>query len=396
MHRRFAASVTLLLVLIVTLVGCGAAGAPATSAPGSAGGASTPTRTAALTTTPATSAAGAAGATPATRTTTPAAAPAGQTEGQVVIYSARREALMKPLVDAFTAQTGIKVTLKSGSPGELALLIEQERGRSGGDVHFSTDAATAESLRQKGLLEPYVSPNAAGVPAEFKAADGAWTGVIGRSRNIIYNSDLVRPEDAPRSVFALTDPQYRGKVAIASIREGGVRLWLASLLQERGEEFTVKYINDLLANGMQVLPNHTEVTNAVVRGEVALGLANHYYYALEVKKNPGAPLGLIYPDQGPNDAGTLVMPLTVGIIKGAKNPGAARAFVDFALSGEGQLPLTTQESEFPLAEGVPLGEAAAPGVKPIGEIKRPRTDFAKLAEAEKRAVELFTPLLGGN
>lgn len=323
-------------------------------------------------------------------------APAAQVGGEVVIYSARKEELMKPLVDAFTVKTGVKVTLKSGGAGELATLIDQEKGSPRGDVFFTTDAASAEGLRQKGLFEPYVSPNAASVPTEFKATEGGWTGVIGRSRNIIYNTDLVKSGDAPKSVFELTDAKYKGKVAMASIREGSVRLWLDSLVQIKGEEFTTKYINDLLANGLKVLPNHTEVSKAVASGEYAFGLTNHYYYAIEKNRNQNVPLGLIYPDQGPNDIGTLVIPLSVSVIKGAKNQAAARAFVDFALSPDGQLPLTTQENEFPLTVGTPLGAASAPGVRTIGEIKRPTIDFAKLAEIEKRVVEIFTPLLGAN
>ncbi len=338
-------------------------------------------------------------ATGGTRTGSAASAPAPGSGGKLTIYSARKEELMKPLVDAFQKQTGIEVTLKTVGAGELAALIEQERGRGGADAFFTTDAASAEALRQKALLEPYQSPNAARVPAEFKAADGAWTGVIGRSRNIIYNTNVTQPADLPDSVFDLTDPKYKDKIAIASIREGSVRLWLASLLLERGEDFTVKYLNDLRANGLKVLTNHSEVTNAVSRGEVAYGLTNHYYYVIAYKdaqkKNENLPLGLIYPDQGQNDPGTLVIPLAVGIVKGAKNPDAAKRFVDFALSEEGQLPLTTQENEFPLVPGVGLGSAAVPGVKSIDEIKRPATDFTKLADAERRAVELFTPILSG-
>ncbi len=340
--------------------------------------------------------AGSAVATPGSPAASPAARPAGgagATGGRLVIYSARKEELMKPVVDAFQRQTGIQVTLKSGSPGELALLIGQERGNPQGDVFFTTDAAGIEGLRQQGLLEPYKSPNAEKVPAEFKAADGGWTGVIGRSRNIMYNTNLVKPEDAPKSIFELTDPKWKGKVAIASIREGGVRLWLSWLVQEKGEDFTVKYIKDLQANGMKVLTNHTEVQKAVGRGEFALGLVNHYYYVFEQKA--GSPVGLIYPDQGASDIGTLVTPLAVGIVKGAKNGDAAKRFVDFMLSAEGQQPLTTQESEFPLLPGVGLGQANVPGVRPIDQIKRPTVDFTKLADVEKRVVEVFTPLLSG-
>jgi iron(III) transport system substrate-binding protein len=313
--------------------------------------------------------------------------------GALTVYSARKEALMEPLVQAFQQTTGVEVTLKSGAPGELALLIEQEKGSPRGDVFFTTDAAGAEMLRQKGLLEPYQSPNAERVPDEFKAADGSWVGVVGRSRNIMINTSLIAEAEAPKSVFDLTQPRFNNKLAMASIREGGVRLWLASLLLERGEELTTKYINELKANGIKVLANHTEVAEAVARGEVAVGLQNHYYYV--PKALAGAPVALVYPDQGPNEMGTLVTPLAMGILKGARNGPQAMAFVDFALSPAGQAPLTTQEQEFPLVSGVGLGAATAPGVRTIDQIKRPRLDWVKLAESEKRAVQLFTPILGG-
>jgi len=271
--------------------------------------------------------------------------------------------------------------------------MTQERGSPRGDVFFTTDAGGAENLRLQGLLEPYVSPNAANVPAEFKSPDGAWTGVIGRSRNIMYNTERVKPEDAPDSITDLTDPRWKGQAAMASIAEGGVRLWLAWLLLEKGEAWTVKYVNDLKANGMKVLPDHTDVANAVGRGEVSLGIVNHYYYVFE--KRDGSPVGLIYPDQGEGEMGTLVVPLAVSMIKGAPHPSAAKQFVDFALSADGQQPLTTQESEFPLVEGADLGSAKMQDVRTISEIKRPNVDFTELAKAEKRAVELFTPILGG-
>lgn len=311
-------------------------------------------------------------------------------EKELVLYSARKEELMEPVVDLFRKKTGVNVTVKSGKPAELAVAIEQERTSPRGDAFFTTDAGGAEQLRQKTLFEPYVSPAAETIPAEFKAPDGAWTGVIGRSRNIMVNTNLVRTEEFPRSVFELTAGRWKDKVAAASIVEGGVRLWLSSLLVLKGEDFTTKYVNDLKANGLRVLKDHTEVANAVSRGEFPLGLLNHYYYV--PKKRQGAPVDLIYPDQGPSDIGTLVTPLAIAVIKGARHPVAAKAFVDFVLGPEGQAPLTTQEQEFPLTPGASLGAAAVPGVRSIEQIKRPSVSFTRLSEAEKRAVELYTPL----
>lgn len=323
--------------------------------------------------------------------TTQTSQPLSGLEKDLTLYSARKEDLFTPTLKLFEQKTGVKVTVKSGATGELALLIEQEKSSPRGDIFFTTDAGDANLLRDKSLLEPYKSPGAEKIPSEFRAPDGTWTGVIGRSRNILANSNLVPAADQPRSVLELTGAKWKDKFAIASIREGGVRLWLASLIALRGEDFAVKLVHDLKANGLKVLANHTEVTNAIVRGEVPLGLTNHYYYV--PKKREGAPLTLIYPDQAAADMGTLVTPLTVSIVKGARHPKAARSFVDFLLSPEGVQPMTTQEQEFPLTPGTPLGDAAVPGVKPINEIKRPAVEFIKVAEAQKRAVELFTPLL---
>lgn len=314
----------------------------------------------------------------------------GDTEGELVLYSARKEELLMPLVEAFQMKTGINVIVKSGGAGELALLIEQERSSPRADVLWTTDAATAETLRQKGLLEAYRPAGFERVPAEFKAEDGSWVGVVGRYRAIMYNTDLVRPEDAPTSIFELTEPQWRGRVAIASIREGGVRLFLSWLIVEKGEDFAVQYIKDLKANGLVVLTNHTEVRRAVGRGEIHVGLVNHYYYVFE--KREGSPVEIVYPDQGPDQVGTLVTPIAGAIVKGGPHPNAARAFMDYILTAEAQSALAQQSQEFPLVEGVPIGFTDVP-IEPPDRVKHPKTDFVRLASAEQRAVELFTPLL---
>ncbi len=327
---------------------------------------------------------------PAATATVPAVATASAMEKELVIYSARKEALMAPVVEAFEKSSGIKTLVKSGATAELGLLIAQEGAATKADLFFTTDVIDAEVLRQRGLVAPHQSALTEAVPAEFKAPDGGWTGVIGRSRNLIVNTNLVKPADYPTSVFDLTDAMWKGRVAGASLREGGVRLWLASLLVLKGEEATTKYLEALKANGLTVLSGHTEVTNAVAQGEFAIGMVNHYYFV--PKRREGAPVDLIYPDQGPDGIGTLVTPLAVAALKHAPHPRAAKAFIDFVLSPEGSAPMTTQEQEFPLRPGIGLGAAAVPGVRPIDQIKRPSLDIVKLSESRNRAIELYTPL----
>ena len=312
-------------------------------------------------------------------------------EKELVLYSARREALMLPTVEAFQKKTGVKVAVKSGGSAELRELISQEGAATKADIYFTTDWVDAELLRRRNLLAPHTSPLSQGVPAEFRAADGTWTGVIARSRNIMVNTTLVKRAEYPTSVFDLTDPKWKGRVAASSLRDG-VPIWLASLILLKGEAATVSYIETMIkTNGMKVLSGGSDVANAVAQGEFAAGLVNHYYYV--PKRREGAPVDLIYPDQGDGQIGTLVIPLAVAATKYAPRPNVAKAFIDFVLTPEGAAPMMTMEGEMPLRPDVPLGDHGAPGVLRMHEIKRPAPfDVDKLIAARDRAIELFTPL----
>ena len=103
-----------------------------------------------------------------------AAVPSEADAAEVVVYSARKEELIRPALDAFQKDTGIKVTLLSGKAGDLARRIEVEKGDPKGDVFLGTTAGMAELLRRKGLLAPYFSASAQEVPEEFRAPDGGW------------------------------------------------------------------------------------------------------------------------------------------------------------------------------------------------------------------------------
>ncbi len=337
--------------------------------------------------------------TPAPSVRPPTAAPSAATpvpsaailEKELVIYSSRKESLMEPTVEAFQKKTGVKVSVKSGGSAELRLLIGQEGGASKADIYYTTDYVDAELLRQKGLLAPFQSSLTDGVPAEFKAPDGAWTGVIGRSRNIMVNTTLVKPADYPASVFDLADPKWKGRIAITRLTDG-TPVWLASLILLKGEEATTAFLTTLFKiNGMKVLNGGSNVADAVAQGEFAAGFVNHYYYV--PKKRAGAPVDLIYPDEATGGIGTLVIPLTVAALKSAPHPNVARAFIDFVLSPEGAAPMMTQEGEFPLRPGIPLGDHGADGVRTIDKIRRPAAfDINKLLLARDRAIELYTPL----
>ena len=281
----------------------------------------------------------------------------------VVVYTSRREALFKPVIAAFQkAHPEIKVTLLSGSNGQLAARVLEEAANPQADVLVNSDTLTMIDLASKGVFQPNSSQKVAAVPAAYHAEDGTWTALTLRSRVIMYNTNLVKPEEAPRSVFDLTDPRWKDQVGSADSTNGAVVAHLTVMRHIFGEERTEAFVRDLVANGTKFFGSHTEVRKAVGAGELKLGWVNHYYYHLS--KAEGAPVGIVYPDQ--DDLGLIVNSTNAGIIKGAKNPQAAQIFVDFLLSAEGQRVFAEANFEHPVTPGVPL----AAGVAPLDSFKR--------------------------
>jgi iron(III) transport system substrate-binding protein len=311
--------------------------------------------------------------------------PAEAASDRLVIYSGRKEKAIKPVVEAFTKQTGIQVDLKIGKTSGLANEIRMEKARPRGDLFISTEGGIMEVLAKEGLLDPYQSAATKAVPFDFKSATGAWTGISGRARILLYNKNLVAEKEAPKSILDLTDPKWKGKLAIAGTRERTSLAWAAWLVAIKGEAFTRDYLSKLQSNGLKILTDNTEVWQGVGRGEFAVGLTNSPNYYLAKQNN--LPVGVVYPDQEADGLGTPINPNAAALIMGAANPEAARKFIDFLLSPEGQRILVTQDYEIPLITDVDAGEVVL-----AKAIKRPAVTAQRLAELEEPTLKLLTSL----
>ena len=304
---------------------------------------------------------------------------------RLVIYSGRKEKAIKPVVEAFTKQTGIQVDLKVGKTAGLANEIRMEKARPRGDLYISTESGIVEILTKEGLLDPYQSAATKTVPEDFRSAAGTWTGISGRARIILFNKNLVPEKDVPRSIFELTNPKWKGRLAIAGTRERTTLAWATALVAIKGETFARDYLKGLHANDLKILTDNTEVWQGVGRGEFAIGLTNSPNYYLARQNN--LPVGVVYPDQDAGGFGTPVNPNTVAVIKGAANPEAARKFIDFVLSPEGQRILVTQDYEIPLVDSVDAGD-----VPSLKSIKRTAVTAQRLADLEEATLKLLTSL----
>jgi len=299
---------------------------------------------------------------------------------ELVVYSGRKEMVMKPVTEAFQKKTGIMVKLKIGKTSGLAHEVIQEKTRPRADVFIATEAGVMDILAKNGVLESYLSPEAKDLEPGFRDQEGRWTGISSRARVLLYNKHLVAEKDVPRSIFQLTDPKWKGRVAIAGTRERTTLSWVSSLIAVKGVEFTRTYLAQLYANGLRILPDNADVWQGVGRGEFAVGLTNSPNYFLARKAD--YPVGVVYPDQSDGGLGTMLNLNAIALVKGAVNAIAARRFIDFVLSAEGQRILIDGAYEIPLKPDIidPV---------PLTGFRRTPVTEAQLAELAESTLKLL-------
>jgi iron(III) transport system substrate-binding protein len=371
--NSFAFMTVLGIILALLLAACGATATPTSAPTTAATTAAAPATTVPAATTAAIPATTAPAATTAAvrATTAPAAttaavpattAPATNLTGELNIYSTRREDLFQPIVEGFKAQyPNVKVNIKYGG-SELNAAVVEEKGNPKADLLVGSDAAVMENLRKQEVLASS-GANVERIPVEYRSSDGSWTGISGRIRIIQYNKNLVKENEAPKSIFDLADPKWKGKIGVHKSNDASLVPNVTAVRLLKGEDFTKNWLNGIVNNDTVFLNSSTDIRKAVGKGEIALGFTNHYYYHLELKD--GSPVGVVYPDQGPNDLGAMLNTASVGFIKGNKNPAVAKAFIEYLISNPAQKKFAELNFEYPLVAGV----ETAPGVKPLREIK---------------------------
>ncbi len=310
--------------------------------------------------------------------------PAPAVEGDLVIYSGRSESLIQPVLDAFRAKyPNVNILLKSGSNSELANALIEEQANPQADVFVTTEIFTIQRLYQQGLFASYRPVGADLLPAEFIGPQDSWVGLTRRARVIMYNTELVSADEAPQSIFDLTDPKWKGQIAAAGSTNGSMQAQIAAMRQLIGDDATKEWLTGLMANDATFFGGHTDVRKAVGAGEFKLGLVNHYYYYLQLAE--GSPVGIVFPDQGEGQIGLITNATSAAILKGARNVPAAQAFLDFLISEEGQKLFAEGNYEYPMLAGVPLRE----GVQPLENFRLADVNVPQAALDLKGTLDLM-------
>jgi iron(III) transport system substrate-binding protein len=272
----------------------------------------------------------------------------------LTLYSGRSEKLIKPLLEKFTAATGIAVEARYGDTAQMAAQLLEEGARTPADVFFGQDAGALGAVAKEGLFTPLPSTVLDKVAPAFRAKDGEWIGVSGRARVIVYNKDLVPPADLPKSVFELTEPKWKGKVGIAPTN-GSFQAFVTAMRVQHGEEKAAEFLTGLKANDAKIFPGNAQIVADVNTGKTSLGLVNHYYL-YQTAKEQGVSVDQLKAANyvlPAGDIGALVNVAGIGLLKKDAADPDALAFANYLLGTEAQTYFAKETSEYPLVAGVP-------------------------------------------
>ncbi len=266
----------------------------------------------------------------------------------LTIYSGRDEALVGPLLEDFAEETGIDIDVKYGDSGELALLIAEEGDASPADVFLSQSPGAADLLSDEGLLEALPAAALEEVGEAWHGPAGSWVGVTARQRVLVYNADLVEEADLPESVFDLVRPEYEAAVGLAPTN-ASFQDFVTAMRATEGDDAARGWLEGMAANRAPAYADNSSIVAAVGRGEIPMGLVNHYYNYRALEEDPDAPsANYVFPS---GDLGSLLIASTVSVLGSADDVERANRFVEFLLTEEAQKYFSEETFEYPLVEG---------------------------------------------
>lgn len=307
----------------------------------------------------------------------PVAADDSLVAAPLVIYAGRSRTLVEPLVERFKLETGLEVEVRYGNTPQLALAIQQEGRRTPADVFWAQDTGPLQMLSETGVFTELPADLYSRIPDVFKTADRTWVATSGRARTLVYSPARVPAAELPQSVFDLTNPKWKGRIAWAPTN-ASFQAFVTAMRAEHGEARARQWLTGMIANEPKAYPRNTPIVQAVAAGEVDLGLPNHYYLIGLKKENPALAAEQTFFADG--DIGNLVFVAGAAILKTSPRQGEALRFLRFLLTTESQRYVTNEIFEYPVTADVP---AAAGLVAPEALTKAaPRVPMRSMNDLE--------------
>lgn len=301
------------------------------------------------------------------------AAHAQSAPGNLVIYNAQHATLTKAWTEAFTAETGIKVTVRNGGDAELANQLVQEGAASPADVFLTENSPAMALVDAAGLFAPLDASTIAQVSPAFRPDHGRWIGIAARSTVFVYKKTKFTPETLPRSLMELADPAWKGRFGAAPAG-ADFQAIVSAVLQLKGEAATAAWLKGLKQNVVPFRGNSVAM-KAVNAGEIDGAVIYHYYYFGDMaRKGENSEFVRLHYFRN-EDPGAFVSVSGGGVLASSKNKPQAQAFLKW-LTGKGGQDILRTGNSYEYAVG--NGAQSNRNLVPLAELQAPKVETSKL------------------
>ena len=303
---------------------------------------------------------------------------------EIVVYSARNEQLIRPLFDAYTAETGTRIKFITDKEGPLLERLKAEGVNTPADILITVDAGNLWFAAKEGVLAK-VNSNVlkSNIPAHLRDPESRWFGLSVRARTIVYSTARAKAGDLS-TYEALGNPKWKGRLCLRTSKKVYNQSLVAMMIARLGESKTESIVKSWVANlATDVFPDDTKLMEAIIAGQCDVGIVNTYYYGRLMKKQPQAALALFWPNQA--DRGVHVNVSGAGVTTHAKHREAAVKFLEWLSSEKAQNLFADENLEYPANPKV----KAHPRVAEWGTFKHDTINVSQAGSLQPQAVMLM-------
>lgn len=302
---------------------------------------------------------------------------AGASSDTITVYNAQHESLTQAWVDAFTKETGIKVTLRQGSDLELSNQIIAEGDKSPADVFLTENSPAMTQLENANLFADISAKVQEQVPAEYRPSTNKWAGIAARSTVFAYDKNKLNEATLPKSIMDLANPEWKGRWA-ASPSGADFQAIVSAMLELKGEDDTLAWLKAMKENSTAIKGNSAAM-KAVNAGTVDGAVIYHYYLFGDQNKTGENSKNVALHYFKNEDPGAFVSISGGGVLASSAHQDNAQKFLEFVTGKAGQTVLQTGTSfEYPVGSDV----AANSKLTPLADLQAPKIDPAKLNSAK--------------
>ncbi len=301
---------------------------------------------------------------------------------QITLYNGQHLQTTSLLVAAFEKKTGIQVNVHSDDEDVLANQLIEEGSRSPADVFFTENSPALMTLQERRMLASVAPSTLAHVPSKYDSPGGDWVGVTARVNVLVYNTNLLKPDQVPTSILDLAKPQWKNKIAIAP-SETDFQPIVTSVLRTYGRAATLTWLEGLRQNaGALQFPDNETLVDMVSRRSNSIDLCslNQYYWYRERDMVGARNMHSAIAYLAPKDPGYVLDVSGAGILKSSHHKADAQRFLSFIVSHEGQEIIAHSDSyEYPLGSGV----TTAQPLKPFDQLQPAPLTVAELGDGSQ-------------